>query len=899
MTFRIRCIAALSLTLVASACQQGDPGGLSLAVTGDSQDPDPVVQDFPLVFISRPFIINDQGDVASNTPRQLNVFEPGAQLILKEQAIPSALERNISDAAFTDDTSGTAPLYDVRDLETDYDGRRLAFSMRGPFDPDADLEDQPTWNIWVYDLDTDQLSRVIQSDTLAEAGQDRDPAFLPDGRIVFTSTRQRQSRAILLDEGRPQFAALDEDRREEASVLHVMNNDGTGIEQLTFNQSHDQGPNLLNTGEIIFSRWDNVPGRNFISLYRIRPDGTQLERLYGYHSQDTGRDGSDIAFMDPRQMDDDQILVIARSNSNSILGGDLMIIDSNNFVEHDQTIFDFQGSSAEGQTSPLSTLVELDGPSPGGRFASAVPLLDGTNRLLVSWSQCRLLERTLDSTAPNGGEIVNIVPCTDELLSVSDPAPEEADPLYGLWILNLDDDSQQSVVPPLEGVVFSEAVVMSPRPNPDFLQPQSADNATQLLIDEAAGLLHIRSVYDFDGIDIAQPDLSTIANPVLTTSSERTAHFLRMEKPVSLPDRDLVVIPGSAFGRSRGELMREIIGYATVHPDGSVYVKVPADVPFAISVLDANGRRITGRHRNWLQVRPGELLECNGCHTSNSEIPHGRRDAQAPSINPGGPYPDLDPAFAATASASMAEAFAGQNGAPDPAFDLVFDDLWTDPVQRGKDAAFSYRYSDLQSPAPINASCTTNWISSCRATIHYEANIHPVWQVDRRIFDVDGTTLLVDQTCTTCHTMTDDMGMARVPEGQLDLTDGPSSDEPDHFKSYRELLFGDSEQEVVNGVLVDVLVPVLDSNGNPTFLTDANGDLVLDALGNPIPILTTVGVRPAMATAGALASPVFTSAFDSTGTHSGYLSAAELKLISEWLDIGAQYYNDPFKVPQQ
>ena len=28
--------------------------------------------------------------------------------------------------------------------------------------------------------------------------------------------------------------------------------------------------------------------------------------------------------------------------------------------------------------------------------------------------------------------------------------------------------------------------------------------------------------------------------------------------------------------------------------------------------------------------------------------------------------------------------------------------------------------------------------------------------------------------------------------------------------------------------------------------------------------------------------------------HSGFLTADELKLISEWLDLGAQNYNDPF-----
>jgi hypothetical protein len=112
-------------------------------------------------------------------------------------------------------------------------------------------------------------------------------------------------------------------------------------------------------------------------------------------------------------------------------------------------------------------------------------------------------------------------------------------------------------------------------------------------------------------------------------------------------------------------------------------------------------------------------------------------------------------------------------------------------------------------------------------------------------------------------------------------------------------LFNDSQQEVVNDVLVDSQVPVLDANGDPTFNLDADGELILDALGKKIPILTSVNVQRVLSTSGALSSPGFFSLFDSSGTHAGYLSGAELRLISEWLDLGAQYYNDPFVVPQQ
>jgi hypothetical protein len=165
------------------------------------------------------------------------------------------------------------------------------------------------------------------------------------------------------------------------------------------------------------------------------------------------------------------------------------------------------------------------------------------------------------------------------------------------------------------------------------------------------------------------------------------------------------------------------------------------------------------------------------------------------------------------------------------------------------------------------------------------------------VFDGGGV-LIADNTCTSCHADADAMGMAMVPAAQLDLGDGPSADQADHLKSYRELLFNDNRQILENGALVDELVQATDGNGDPLFQRDGNGELILDADGQPIPVLVTVAVTPPLNVAGANASPRFFSRFAAGGTHQGRLSAAELKLISEWVDIGAQYYNNPFNVPQ-
>ncbi len=864
-------LTACSLT----GCGGGgeDDNSVSLAFVADSQAPDPVVLDFPVAYVSREL---DPDTPLANSPRELNIFNPGAALMLKDRAEPSAPEINLLEA-FGED----AARFDVRDLEADYDGSRLVFSMRGPFDDNANDDEQPSWNIWIYDRTSDELRRIIDSDTLAEAGNDRDPYFLPDGRIVFSSDRQRRARAILLDEGRPQFAALDEDRRTPAFVLHTMNDDGTNIEQISFNQSHDQDPTVDPDGRIVFTRWDNVPGRDAFSLYRMDPDGTELERLYGYHSQNSGPDGERSRFTEAEVVNEGSAIVFAIDDAAGSVAGRLLVVDTDGFVDAEVPTVSNAGDPNSGQRTLFeasTSTLSID-----GRFADAAPLFDGTNRLLTAWAPCRQVETNAETNE------TTIVPCTAERLEARLP---EADPLFGLWMFDPEEGTQQPVVTPVEGIAITEAAVLADRVTPFARLPGSADTETQDLIDRGMGVIDIRSVYDIDGTDTTEAGLRTLANPTLTPGDSRPYRFVRLVKPVSIPDDDVIDIPRTAFGRSTGELMREIVGYGLVHPDGSIRLEVPANVPFAISLLDGDGRRATPRHRNWLQVRPGETLSCNGCHGPNSTYPHGRRDAEAPSINDGAPWSGLSPALLIETGETIAQGVARQFGTPSPSANLVAEDIWTDPDARALDNTISLRYEELQSAAPLESGCLNDWQASCRITIHYPEHIHPLWNTSRVTVDADNT-------CTACHSPTDAMNAAQVPAAQLDLTDGPSTDQPDHLKSYRELLFGDVEQEVVNGALIDRLVPVFDNAGNQIFETDEDGELILDAEGNPIPVLTTVGVRQTMFTGGARSSDDFFEKFDEGGSHEGFLSLAELRLIAEWLDVGGQYYNDPFEVSGQ
>jgi hypothetical protein len=860
---------AAALVFCAGGCTSSDGGsGAGNLGPGGGQRNDPVVLDLPIAYVRKPVAPMDENDDV----RRLLEFRPGSDLWLRERASPSASDVNLTVGI----TQGAG---DVRDVEPSYDGQRLLFAMREPLVEGADEQDQPTWNIWEYELPTRTLRRVIPSDIVAEEGHDFAPHYLPDGRIVFTSTRQRQSRAVLLDEGKPQFAAQDESRREPAFVLHVMNADGSGIRQISFNQSHDLDPAILDDGRIVFSRWDNAGPNDEINLYVLRPDGSGLELLYGAASHATGSDGEDLHFLSPRAADSGRLLVRGQPFDPVQMGGNLLDIDVANYVDNEQPTLP-NASVLQGPAQRPATINDVrtaDGPSPGGRYASGYPLRDGTGRLLVSWSLCRLMEGT------------RIVPCTEERLGAADPV--SAPPLYGVWMYDPRERTQLPVVAPVEGFVYTDVIALQPLPLPAVLLDRVAGvDFDAELESEGVGILDIRSVYDVDGVDTAPGGIANTANPAVTTAAERPARFLRIEKAVSLPDQDVRDFDNSAFGVTRAFGMREILGYAPIEPDGSVRVKVPADVAIAVSILDADGRRIGPRHENWLQLRPGEELRCNGCHDPASGLSHGRSglfaSAWTGATTTGLPFPNTSPAIFADFGETMAQARARISCQDDcsallPSVDLVYEDVWTDPVASGRepDAPFSYRYADLVTPAPTSVDCITAWRSGCRATIHYETHIHPLWSRPRLTLAEDGVTPLADQTCIACHSSRDGAGVARVPPGQLELTDGASAEVPEQFHAYRELLATDNEQELVGDVLQDRLVQV--------GVDPVTGQ----------PLLEPVPVAPSMRAGSARASVRFLSKFDAGGSHAGWMTPAELKLVSEWLDLGAQYFNDPFAAP--
>jgi len=884
---------------------------------------DPGIVEIQIAFIKRPFPLDDMGMQLQEDLRNPLLFSRGGDVYLRSNSAVGAELSNISRKV----TGGRG---DVKGLNVSHDGSRLIFSLR-LFDPDPDDDIVPSWNIYEYDVASGDLHRVISDALTAEAGDDLYPSYLPDGRIVFTSNRQKQSAINLINEGKPGYRALVENENNTlALVLHVMNADGSGLKQISFNQSHDLYPQVLSRlygGKIVFSRWDHAVSNDAIHLYTVNPDGSELELLYGMNSHFTGSGGGEIQFANAREMENGDLMVITRPFTDSFGGGNIEIIDVTRFADNRKPVWSLAGLGGPAQQPATVNPIVNDGSvSVAGRYSSAYPLWDGSDRILVSKSSCQLRV---------AGQLR---PCIDPYLS--DPGAVETASSYAIWLYDRKQGTEKPVVLAQPDTIITEAVTVQSSDLPPIIFDKAGAELDDEQLADKVGVINIKSVYDladtsFDACFFGHCSNALInqvedfADPLKATADQRPARFVRFIKPVALPSRDDPTLTNppnpanTAFGLQRVRGMREILGYAPVEPDGSVKVRVPAGIALGLEILDAEGRRIGPMHFNWFQVQAGDSLTCNGCHThdSGAAIPeiHGRSDATAPSINSGLPaslqfdntrIPGTSGPYWGDFGQTMAEVRFDRvpvDEEPELNLDLVFVDYWTDPDKRTVDPGYAYLYADLDPavPSPANAFCSP-WVFNCRAIINYPEHIHAIWQVDRGADqstpyspanppagDPTNTPLLAtatpnlvgDDTCIECHTS---KAGTQLPYGQLDLTTDPNQNPNQFYRAYREM-FITKAGRMFNGM---DLVPIT--------------RLVPDGLGGFIDeIDPDASVAPSMSPAGARASyfmeKMTGTELDVTGRnisgtvdHSVMLSPAELKLIAEWLDLGGQNFNDPF-----
>ncbi len=143
----------------------------------------------------------------------------------------------------------------IRDPEVHYDARKVVFSYR-----QAGLD---YYHLYEINLDGSGLQQLTSGPY-----DDYEPTYLPDGGIIFVSTRCQCWVNCWMT---------------QVGVLYRCDADGGNIQRLSHNAEHDNTPAVLPDGRILYTRWEYVDRSQveFHHLWTINPDGSGEMVYYG------------------------------------------------------------------------------------------------------------------------------------------------------------------------------------------------------------------------------------------------------------------------------------------------------------------------------------------------------------------------------------------------------------------------------------------------------------------------------------------------------------------------------------------------------------------------------------------------------------------------------------------
>jgi len=418
-----------------------------------------------------------------------------------------------------------------------------------------------TFHIWAMDVSGGRVRQLTDGPY-----DDFDPCPLPDGGIAFMSTR-RGSR-LRCGGGSPELAY----------TLHRMDADGKNIRTLSFHETNEWHPSVLNDGRIVFTRWDYVD-RNaacFQSLWTCNPDGSNPAVLFGNYT--TRPNGCYQAKAVPGS---NKILFIGGGHHCNV-GGTLLMLDPSR-VALDPRSGEDRSEALECLT-PEVCFPETEG-WPKSYYYSPWPLSE--KYFLVAYSH-------------------------DPLFGGYTGVQRETE--TGLYYFDRFGNLELLFRQP--GISAAYPIPLAPRTPP----PVRSVNTEKDLGAEGEFLL------------------SDVYSSLLPMPAGRRIVELRVFQllPKSRTDRQSYPPIGHEF--AFGPNARMLLGTVPVEEDGSAYFRAPAKKPLYFQAVDASGRAVQSM-LSVVYLQPGERRSCIGCHEPTGAAP-ANRTAQAflrppSSIRPG------------------------------------------------------------------------------------------------------------------------------------------------------------------------------------------------------------------------------------------------------------------------
>jgi len=308
----------------------------------------------PILFVKR---FNYQGLHIYDTFYQ---WKPGGGIyVLENPADPPEQHRirAVIDPT-TPETLGEGIYFDP---SLSYDATKLLFCFKG----------SQNGNSVIYEIGIDgkglrQVTNLDQNGNPYKGSggghHDVKPCYLPDGRIVFCSTR---------------YSGLVPCANNGVTILHIANADGSDVHTISVNNVTEFDPNVLADGRILFGRWEYIDKNALTiqSLWTVLPDGTHETALYANNMV------FPEAVLQAKQVPGAEHLIVAiYAPHNAPPRGSIAMIDTRlgkndekatyNFEHPDKPTFD-RGDSCD--PWPISSDLVLYSGIPDGRNVPVLP----------------------------------------------------------------------------------------------------------------------------------------------------------------------------------------------------------------------------------------------------------------------------------------------------------------------------------------------------------------------------------------------------------------------------------------------------------------------------------------------------------------------------------------------
>ncbi|MFA6545511.1 MAG: discoidin domain-containing protein [Limisphaerales bacterium] len=388
---------------------------------------------------------------------------------------------------------------------------------------------------------------------------DFDARPLPDGRVVFLSTRRGQSlqankqsaQATLVKNDLPDCYVRcggGAERPVAVYTLHTMNSDGGDLTPISPFEMFEWEPSVAHDGTILYSRWDYVDRDNmpYMSLWAINPDGTNARLVYGNYTK------APHCTFEPRAIPGSHKIIFTASGHHSQTMGSLVLLDPTVGAEGERPIT---------RLTPETAFPEIEG-WPKAFYANPWPLSERTH--LVAWGMED--EMRQGHIRPKNG--------------------------MGLYLFNADSGLE---------LLYRDPEISSMYPIP--LRAQQRPPA-------------LASSVQWDG---PQEGRFLVADVTLGLKTVRRGDVKAL-RIVAIPAKTQPWMNKPVLGLTRDDPGKAVLGTVPVEADGSAFFRVPSGVALFFQALDAQGRAVQTM-RSATHVQPGQTLSCTGCHDPRKDAP--------------------------------------------------------------------------------------------------------------------------------------------------------------------------------------------------------------------------------------------------------------------------------------